>query len=180
MAEEKRARELAVEVAREIGGKFWESHRLNRGLILFISRLDAESSKAKEGQTAPDVKCPSCGGSDNNPYEAAFGIRMRACGRCMIQWVAEPQEDDFYAQRMARARERQRRNAREIAEPTGQAQADICPRCESHYRNFKTLHCIADPHKWHSEEGREWPRQAQEAPKDITEDLYNCNTDVKE
>jgi hypothetical protein len=27
---------------------------------------------------------------------------------------------------------------------------------------------------------REWPREAQETPKDITEDLYNCNTDVKE
>jgi len=65
-------------------------------------------------------------------------------------------------------------------EPTGQAQEAICPRCESRYRNFKTLHCIADPHKWHSEEGRQWPREAQEAPKDITEDLYNCNTDVKE
>jgi hypothetical protein len=68
----------------------------------------------------------------------------------------------------------------QLSEPTGQAQEDICPRCESRYRNFKTLHCIADPHKWHSEEGRQWPREAQEAPKDITEDLYNCNTDVRE
>ena len=52
------------------------------------------------------------------------------------------------------------------AEPTGQAQADICPRWESHYSNFLTQHCIADPHKWHSEEGREWPREAQETPKE--------------
>src|ERR1700689_74926 len=33
--------------------------------------------------------CPSCGGSDNKPYTDANGIKMRACGRCMIQWRGE-------------------------------------------------------------------------------------------
>ena len=61
-------------------------------------------------------------------------------------------------------------------EPTGQAQANICPRCESHYRNFKTLHCIADTHKWHSEEGRKWPREAQEAPP--CHDQFGHNTEA--
>ena len=34
--------------------------------------------------------CPSCGGSDNNPYVDDHGQNMRACGRCMVQWVWEP------------------------------------------------------------------------------------------
>jgi hypothetical protein len=188
MAVEKRARELAVEVAREIGGKFWESHRLNRGLILFISRLDAESSKAKEGPAPCRCVCHKVG---------LLGFMCCPCTTRIFQAVADKGGNNVAIrskvshvpeQRMEVGQEGRERNQRGdsvptmrddsrtetganrehsvAAEPTGQAQADICPRWESHYSNFLTQHCIADPHKWHSEEGREWPREAQETPKE--------------
>lgn len=31
--------------------------------------------------------CPSCLASDSVPYENEHGAKMRACGRCMIQWA---------------------------------------------------------------------------------------------
>jgi hypothetical protein len=111
--------------------------------------LAAESSKAKAGQTAPPKKLPSF-----PDWAKRHGLGREVPEGDGWSWEFEPREEARKAYDEL------------VGEPTGQAQPDICPRCESHYRNFKTLHCIADTHKWHSEEGREWPRQEQEAPKE--------------
>jgi hypothetical protein len=46
-----------------------------------------KSASAEPKQT---VLCPSCQATDNNPYTDASGKKMRACGRCMIQWEELP------------------------------------------------------------------------------------------
>lgn len=35
------AQKLAEEVAKEVGGQFWETHRLNTGLLIFMKRWAA-------------------------------------------------------------------------------------------------------------------------------------------
>jgi hypothetical protein len=37
---------------------------------------------------------------------------------------------------------------------------EICPRCESHWRNFLTEMCVFDPHKWHNRKGKIWRRES--------------------
>ena len=40
------AAKLAEETAKEVGGKFWETHRLNTGLLSFITKIRALAQTA--------------------------------------------------------------------------------------------------------------------------------------
>jgi hypothetical protein len=42
------AKELAESVAKEVGGKFWETHMLNTGLLKFLARLNALPAAPEE------------------------------------------------------------------------------------------------------------------------------------
>lgn len=44
----RQAIDLAKRIAKEVGGEFWETHRLNVGLLRLIKQL--ESAPEKEGE----------------------------------------------------------------------------------------------------------------------------------
>jgi hypothetical protein len=45
--ERKRIAEIAKEVAKEVGGSFWDTHRLNTALLTFMKRLSALDEEVK-------------------------------------------------------------------------------------------------------------------------------------
>ena len=93
--------------------------------------------------------CPSCRANDNNPYVSENGKKMRACGRCMIQWedVAVPTTDDAALREKAL-----------VAELVG-ALSDVMEHvyCQNDYttRNYENYYAAVDRGKAALVKGRE-------------------------
>lgn len=82
--------------------KFWSA--TNNGPYFSVRHISADTLKrvafeawqARSPQpVAPQEPtrlplCPSCSAADNNLYTDAYGRKMRACGRCGIQWEEFP------------------------------------------------------------------------------------------
>ena len=56
-----------------------------------IQKADADELEATLAAEPGQAEhwCPSCRATDNHPYENEYGQKMRACGRCMIQWAVQ-------------------------------------------------------------------------------------------
>ena len=49
------ARQEAVKVAKQVGGKFWATHRLNAGLLKFIKVIDMAGRDSGGGERGAEV-----------------------------------------------------------------------------------------------------------------------------
>lgn len=82
-------REALEEIVRVASGEKQVAVDDTEGMAWIDKFSRAAIGGLKESYTN-SVLCPSCQATDNNPYIDSHGQHMRACGRCMIQWVETP------------------------------------------------------------------------------------------